>query len=142
MAYPALALIKSSYSLLQSGDTVALQQHLHSLTETLYIGLQALQHRSWSARTTLTIPSACPQSPIFAVQLKRPKQLAIALQTSGMMVRAVVPPTVPSGTERVRICLHAGNTALEVSQLIRLLEEWCHVRPDKARREEAIASKL
>jgi 8-amino-7-oxononanoate synthase len=43
-----------------------------------------------------------------------------------MMIRAVVPPTVPQGTERVRVCLHAGNTVAEVSGLVRVLEEWCN----------------
>jgi 8-amino-7-oxononanoate synthase len=142
MSYPALALIKSSYALFQSGGTTALQQHLHGLTETLYIGLKDLHSRSRSARRTLIIPSACPQSPIFAVQLKRPKQLASALQASGMMVRAVVPPTVPHGTERVRICLHAGNTVLEVSQLVALLEEWCHSKLDEINQEVPIVAKL
>lgn len=41
------------------------------------------------------------------------------------MIRAVVPPTVPWGTERVRVCLHAGNTLEEVERLVRVLEEWC-----------------
>ena len=42
-----------------------------------------------------------------------------------MMVRAVVPPTVPTGTARVRICLHAGNTSADVERLVELLGRWC-----------------
>jgi 8-amino-7-oxononanoate synthase len=42
-----------------------------------------------------------------------------------MMVRAVVPPTVPVGTARVRICLHAGNTLADVERLVELLGRWC-----------------
>lgn len=41
------------------------------------------------------------------------------------MVRAVVSPTVPLGTERVRICLHAGNTVDELEVLVGALQEWC-----------------
>lgn len=41
-----------------------------------------------------------------------------------MMVRAVVPPTVPVGTQRVRICLHAGNTFEDIRILIGALEDW------------------
>ena len=41
-----------------------------------------------------------------------------------MMVRAVVPPTVPVGTARVRICLHAGNTFADLERLVELLGEW------------------
>jgi 8-amino-7-oxononanoate synthase len=105
---------------------MALQKHLHHLTQTLFACLMDLNERSTAARKTLKIPSACPQSPIFAIQAQRPKQLASLLQSRGMMVRAVVPPTVPAGTERVRVCLHAGNTVVEVTKLVRVLEEWCN----------------
>lgn len=40
------------------------------------------------------------------------------------MVRAIVAPTVPVGTERVRVCLHAGNSFAEVERLVRVVEEW------------------
>ncbi|KAF1834786.1 PLP-dependent transferase [Decorospora gaudefroyi] len=125
LSYPALALIRSSYMLLRSGKTVHLQAHLHSLTQTLFTRLNELQTVSGAARMTLRIPNACPQSPIFAVQLVRPRALASFLQSRGMMVRAVVPPTVPMGTDRVRICLHAGNTVTEVEQLVQALQIWC-----------------
>ncbi|KAI4629521.1 uncharacterized protein J4E87_003785 [Alternaria ethzedia] len=125
LSYPSLALIRSSYRLLQSGQSVRLQAHLQHLTHHLHTSLGHLQRHSRSAGQALTIPSACPRSPIFAVQLARPKVLANFLQTHGMMVRAVVPPTVPVGTARVRICLHAGNTSAEVDRLVELLGKWC-----------------
>jgi 8-amino-7-oxononanoate synthase len=87
--------------------------------------LKELQSVSSAAQTILKIPNACPQSPIFAVQLGRPRALANFLQKEGMMVRAVVPPTVPVGTDRVRICLHAGNTVAEVEKLVQALRTWC-----------------
>lgn len=39
-------------------------------------------------------------------------------------MRGIVPPTVPAGSERVRICLHAGNTREEVEGLVKVVEEW------------------
>ncbi|KAI2482103.1 Aminotran-1-2 domain containing protein [Pyrenophora tritici-repentis] len=125
LSYPSLALIRSSYTLLKSGQSVPLQAHLHQLTQTLYTHLNGLQEVSNAARQTLRIPSACPQSPIFAVQLEKPKALAIFLQSRGMMVRAVVTPTVPAGTDRIRICLHSGNTVAEVEKLVEALGAWC-----------------
>lgn len=125
LSYPSLALIRSSYKLLRSGDTVTLQSHLRNLTEFLFKALQQLHMNCATARSLLSIPSACPQSPIFAVQLRRPRDLARYLQDRGMMVRAVVSPTVPQGTERVRICLHAGNTVEEVEKLVDALQDWC-----------------
>jgi len=39
-------------------------------------------------------------------------------------VRGIVPPTVPEGGERVRICLHAGNTKKQVEGLVDVVEAW------------------
>lgn len=40
------------------------------------------------------------------------------------MVRPIVSPTVPAGTERVRVCLHAGNTIDEVDRLVARVQIW------------------
>jgi 8-amino-7-oxononanoate synthase len=97
---------------------------------------------SSAAQTILKIPCACPQSPIFAVQLGRPRVLASFLQENGMMVRAVVPPTVPLGTDRVRICLHAGNTVAEVEKLVRALRTWCESQVVELESDIALRAKL
>jgi 8-amino-7-oxononanoate synthase len=113
ISYPGLISIRCSYTMLWSGQTDLLQKHLHCLTQTLFTGLMQLHRKSSAARKVLKIPSACPQSPIFAIQAQRPRELA------------VVPPTVPLGTERVRVCLHAGNTVAEIAKLLLILGEWC-----------------
>ena len=125
LAYPSLTLIRSSYRLMQTGETVTLQTHLYHLTQTLFTSLHRLHSTSIASRKLLEIPSACPKSPIFAIHLQQPRDLATYLQDRGMMVRAVVPPTVPLGKQRVRVCLHAGNSVDEVDRLIRAVEEWC-----------------
>jgi 8-amino-7-oxononanoate synthase len=59
-------------------------------------------------------------SPIQCVLLKsneKATEIAAHLQKKGFDVRAILSPTVPLGGERVRICLHAYNTANEVSLL-------------------------
>jgi 8-amino-7-oxononanoate synthase len=33
-------------------------------------------------------------------------------------------PTVPKGQERIRICLHAKNSMVEVKGLVEAVEEW------------------
>jgi hypothetical protein len=33
-------------------------------------------------------------------------------------------PTVKRGTERVRVCLHSGNTRNEVEGLVQVIQEW------------------
>lgn len=39
-------------------------------------------------------------------------------------MRGIVPPTVPDGGERVRICLHAGNTKEEIEGLVEVVRRW------------------
>ena len=44
-------------------------------------------------------------------------EVAAHLQKKGFDVRAILSPTIPLGGERIRICLHAYNTANEVNLL-------------------------
>jgi len=48
-------------------------------------------------------------------------QLSTALQKEGYDVRPIRTPTVPTGKERIRICLHRHNSFKEIQQLIQLL---------------------
>jgi 8-amino-7-oxononanoate synthase len=70
----------------------------------------------------LHIDASCPASPIFALLTQHPRSLAQHCQDAGFVVRAVVPPTVP--TRRVRVCLHAGNSIEEVDRLVQKIDEW------------------
>ena len=49
------------------------------------------------------------------------RELANTLQASDMDVRPILYPTVPKGSERLRIVLHAFNTIEELDELLRLL---------------------
>jgi 8-amino-7-oxononanoate synthase len=89
----------------------------------------------------LSIPSSPPQSPIFSLLTPYPKHLAAYCQQHGFVVRGIVPPTVPEGAERARICLHAGNTAEEIDGLVDVVgmwaEEWQKQRMRNAGEERA-----
>ena len=51
------------------------------------------------------------------------RQVAEIIRENGYDVRAVLSPTVPKGTERIRICLHAFNTDDEVKSLVKIIEK-------------------
>ena len=60
------------------------------------------------------------QSPIQILRItdfEQCKQLAERLQQQGFAVKAILPPTVPEGTQCIRVCLHAFNTEEEVRSL-------------------------
>jgi 8-amino-7-oxononanoate synthase len=131
LSFPSLAAIRASYSLLESGYTEPLQTHLHKLVKTLFDKLQlvACRHEltsrdSQSENPLFQIPQHRPRSSIFSLRTPYPRELAKYCQSNNMVVRAVVPPTVPTGTQRIRICLHAGNSAGEIERLILCIEKW------------------
>lgn len=45
------------------------------------------------------------------------KRVAAGLESSGFDVRPILSPTVPKGSERLRVCIHAFNSADEVTRL-------------------------
>jgi 8-amino-7-oxononanoate synthase len=66
------------------------------------------------------------ESPIFGVVVPgnaAVKAVSNAMQNDGFDVRPIVSPTVPKGTERIRICLHEFNTEKEVRDLVSSLRK-------------------
>lgn len=125
MPFPSLAAIKASYSLLRTGRTETLAAHLRELVLYLHSLLQDVLSRYSrypGLREIFHVSTSCPESPIFSLLTQHPRDLAKCCQDKGFVVRAVVPPTVP--TRRVRVCLHAGNSKEEVQALVRILREW------------------
>ncbi|AWI24837.1 aminotransferase class I/II-fold pyridoxal phosphate-dependent enzyme [Flavobacterium pallidum] len=52
------------------------------------------------------------------------KSIAIQLQQNGFDVKAILSPTVPTGQERLRICLHSYNSEAEISQLLQSIAQF------------------
>lgn len=67
------------------------------------------------------------EGPIFAVVLGsnfKAKALGKELQKRDIDARPILSPTVPKGTERIRICLHAYNTPQEIDLLFEIIKEF------------------
>ena len=52
-----------------------------------------------------------------------------------MNARPITWPTVPKGKDRIRICLHAGNSWSEVDRLIDAIMEWAQGIMEKRKGE-------
>jgi 8-amino-7-oxononanoate synthase len=77
-----------------------------------------------SAPTRLTkFTSSTPIQVVLVPGNDKVKIIANRLQENGMDVRAIVYPTIPKGSERLRIALHAFNKPGEVGDLIDLLNQ-------------------
>jgi len=97
-----------------------LVRHFHTQVETL----SDLISPSTSTAPFVRIPAECPESPILAILTSKPRSLAAYCQNAGFVVRPVVAPTVPSGTERVRVCLHASNTVKQIDDFVDCVRRW------------------
>jgi 8-amino-7-oxononanoate synthase len=107
---------------------------LFSLVDRLHNGLRTLFTLCESnvAPKLINVPSKRPESPIFALFTPLPRDLAQYCQQAGFVVRPVVPPTVPAGAERVRICLHTGNTEEQVDAFVEVVKRWIGSKGEEA----------
>ena len=65
------------------------------------------------------------QSPIQCLIIpgnEQARYVADQAQRIGLDVRAILSPTVPTGQERLRLCVHAFNTIDEIDQLLEVLQ--------------------
>ena len=103
-------------------------EKLNDLIHYLYLQLESLEVpvRNYSGvpEKILQIPQQKPESAIFSLLTPEPRSLAKYCQDGGFVVRPIVPPTVPNGTQRVRVCLHSGNTTAEIDGLVGRIREW------------------
>ncbi|KAJ5984829.1 hypothetical protein N7499_008957 [Penicillium canescens] len=128
LGYPFLASIRAAYELLSSGETTSLQYRLQQLIRHLRQRLDGLHTRP----SIMFEIDHFPTSPIISLRTSQPRQLASACQEKGFIVRAIMPPTIPEGKERVRVCLHAGNTEAEIDGLVRTVQVWLDESQRKA----------
>ncbi|KIW30111.1 uncharacterized protein PV07_05885 [Cladophialophora immunda] len=128
MSYPSLLAIKTAYDWLKMGKANLLAANLYHLIDHLYTRLQSLAavvaESGPVSKSLVSLPTTCPESPIFAILSPYPRSLASYCQSAGFIVRPVVAPTVPEGTERVRVCLHAGNTVEQIDRFVECVKQW------------------
>ncbi|KAL5047723.1 hypothetical protein BDW71DRAFT_34366 [Aspergillus fruticulosus] len=130
LGFPFLASIRAAYELLVEGKTEQLQHKLGQLISYFRTRLDSLSIKDSSTFEVEHFSN----SPIFSLRSSVPRELARICQERGYTVRAIMPPTVPAGRERVRVCLHAGNTVEEIDGLIGTIATWLHrIEKQKAR---------
>lgn len=67
------------------------------------------------------------EGPIFGIIVgdnKKCKDIATYLQTNGFDIRAILSPTVPKATERLRVILHSYNKTEEIDRLFTLITDY------------------
>lgn len=108
----SLLAVESAYEML--GESQELIEKLHRNIRLFRSGMPAELGRSF-------IESDSPIQCILISGNDCVKQAAGYLSGEGFDVRPILSPTVPRGKERLRVCLHAFNTANDIQRLTELL---------------------
>ena len=106
------ASIKMAYKLLEQSD-----KEIESLKNNIRLFKQKFNH-------TANYQLIESESAIHCLVLKsnlKAKEIAAELQNNGLDVRAILSPTVPEGSERIRICFHSYNTENDINLLTNIL---------------------
>ncbi|WVQ72394.1 hypothetical protein IAR50_001946 [Cryptococcus sp. DSM 104548] len=118
---------------------MGIARYLHSLLDGL-LATTSPRVLCLSPNPVIPFPSsssqlpADPPTPILGLLTPTPHALAAFLLERGFIVRPVVPPTVPPGGERVRICLRADLGEDVVYRLVQTLRAWVDCQaPSKAK---------
>ncbi|CAG0968087.1 MAG: 8-amino-7-oxononanoate synthase [Bacteroidetes bacterium] len=67
------------------------------------------------------IPSTSPIQALIIGHIEKTKQIAKRIREQGFLVKEILSPTVPKGSERIRICIHVFNTENEILELANIL---------------------
>jgi 8-amino-7-oxononanoate synthase len=123
-----LTAIRAAYEYLADGHADRLLTRLLSLMTETHALLLSVCAKYKPPPQLFRINTLPPESPIIPLFSARSRSLAQHCQQRGYMVRPIVAPTVPRGTDRVRLCLHAANTMGEVRGLCMAIEEWLQLQ--------------
>jgi 8-amino-7-oxononanoate synthase len=104
-SFHQMAAIKMAYKLLplSENEVQKLQNHIHLF-------------KKISNHLNL-LPSDSAIQCLIVGSNEKAREIAGQLQNAGLDVRPILSPTVPKGTERLRICLHSFNTDSEINLL-------------------------
>ncbi|MBD1397194.1 aminotransferase class I/II-fold pyridoxal phosphate-dependent enzyme [Pontibacter sp. JH31] len=108
----ALLALKCGYTLLP--ELTPARERVQQLANLLYQKLNKLSGIRCTPENSVIL-SVFPQQP------RQLKMLAAALQKAGFDVRPVFAPTVPTGTERLRVIVHAYNSEEEIDGLVQAI---------------------
>jgi len=113
-APPALsATLSASVKLIEQGDD--LRANLNALIAYLKANLKLKKWKLLESDTAI--------QPLIIGGNEESLAVSEYLQTHGILVPAIRPPTVPAGTARLRISLSAGHTLDDVKQLVAAIHQ-------------------
>ncbi|PBK99214.1 PLP-dependent transferase [Armillaria gallica] len=112
----------ASFDMLVDGTARILSEHLMDIS--WYFTRSLSRRLAAIPPDLLSLPPNLEASPIIPIMTSQPRPLSAFLYTRGMNARPITWPTVPKGKDRVRVCLHAGNSREDIDRLVNGMIDW------------------
>ncbi|EMD33403.1 hypothetical protein CERSUDRAFT_160336 [Gelatoporia subvermispora B] len=146
LSHPNIVAVDCSLDLLEDGTAENLSTRLLNLSRhflsSLHTALRSIPPSLLCLPPHLAFPhTATLPTPIIPLLTPHPRPLSAHLRAIGLNAKPITWPTVPKGRERVRVCLHAGNSRAEVDRLVQGAVEWARAwaeREESGRRREEV----
>jgi len=129
----AIIAASCSFDLLEDGTAERLAARVLEHSTYLQLRLRASLSASSIPAHILSLPSRLqqrqpstsePPTPIIPLLTPHARALSAHLLAHGLNARPISWPTVPKGRDRVRVCLHAGNSRAEIDALVSASVAW------------------
>jgi len=131
LSYANIIAVDSSFDMLTNGTAQHLSTRLLDLSSYFIQSFKPLLESHNIPSSLISLPHLTLSSPIIPILTPHPRPLSAYLVALGMNVRPITWPTVPKGKDRVRVCLHSGNTKAEVDRLAIGVVTWAKERISK-----------
>ncbi len=121
---PAVAhAVRASLRLIRGDEGARRRQHLAELVSAFRSGVPEVLGDLPSARGWQLAPSQTAIQPLIVGSSEEALAMSAALESQGLWVPAIRPPTVPSGSARLRITLSAAHGLGDVARLLSALAQ-------------------
>ena len=121
---PAVAhAVRASLRLIRGDEGARRRQHLAELVSAFRSGVPEVLGDLPSARGWQLAPSQTAIQPLIVGSSEEALAMSAALESQGLWVPAIRPPTVPSGSARLRITLSAAHGFGDVERLLSALAQ-------------------
>ncbi len=113
MPFHTVDVIRNAYELLKNRKAI----------NQLKSNIQLFKRHLYQSVSSKFIDSNTPIQSLVIGNTAQAIELAKKIQEADFFIKAILAPTVPKGEERLRICIHAFNTEVEIKRLCAVLNE-------------------
>ncbi len=112
--------IRAAYKMLEQSDKTI--KHLHGLIKYFRSMIKHQQVEKIAGGNLKWLDSASPIQGLVVQGNSNVLKMANSMMENNLDIKPILSPTVPKGSERLRICLHSYNTKDEIKSIFEVVE--------------------